>query len=128
MVKVIVSGLKSEENMFKESLIETATAAAEKLEKIIKFAPEDELHLQVKSHVEGKKKRFEVKARISANGTVYAAHEMDMDENRDVWDLHLAVKDALAELSKVVEKRARHPHLKGLTADEALEKRSKGGM
>ena len=128
MVMVIVSGLKPEEHMFKESLTEEGIAVAEKLEKTIKFSPEDELHIQIKSHIEGKKKRFQVGTRISVKGKVYTAHDPDMDEHRDNWDLHMAVKEALGELKKIVEKNAKFHHLKGLTEEEAMEKRSKGEM
>lgn len=125
MVKIIVTGLKPEEHMFKQSLEEMCLATAEKLETQINFAPEDELHLQIKSHVEGKKKRFEVKARITVQGHVYEAKEQDRDEHQHVWDLRLGVKEALEELKKVVKKRAKFRPIKGLTADEAMEKKVK---
>ncbi len=123
MVKITINGLKREEHMFQESIIQEATATAEKLERMVKFSPEDELHMQVKSHVEGKKKRFEVKARLTLQGSVYTAGEPDADYHRNAWDLHLAVKEALTELRKLVEKRAVYKRVKGLTEDEALEKR-----
>ena len=113
MVKILVNGLKPEEHMFQESLIEIGQAAAEKLEKMVEFSPEDELHLQIKSHVDGKKKRFEVKARISVKGTVYSVSEPNTDQHRDEWDLHIAVRDVLEELKKVVEKH-RHKHPSGI--------------
>ncbi|MBI4406494.1 hypothetical protein HY571_01120 [Candidatus Micrarchaeota archaeon] len=123
MVKVIVSGLAPEEHFFRESLTEQGVAIAEKLEKTIKFSPEDNLFLQVKSRVEGNKKRFEVHARITVQGRVYAAKEPDNPKHREVWDLHLTTKQALRELKKVVEKSETRFHVKGLTEDEALEKR-----
>ena len=124
MVRITVSGLKPEEHMFKESLEEAAKATAEKLEKTVKFSPEDEIHLQIKSHIEGKKKRFDVKARITVQGNVYTVKEPDNDSHRDIWDLHLATKEALSELKNYVEKHARPKHLKGLGEDEAMLKRA----
>ncbi len=125
MVKVTVSGLKSEEHMFKESLEQEGLAFVSKLEKEFKFTPEDELHLQIKSSVEGKKKRYQVKARLTLQGKVHTASELDKDFNQNEWDLNLATKEALGELKKVVEKSKFKP-LKGLTEDEALEKREHG--
>ncbi len=123
MVKVEVSGLKTEEHIFRDSLIAEGVATGEKLEKTVKFSPEDQLHITVKSTVEGKKKRFLVTSRIAVQGKVYFAGEPDNDFHRNVWDLHLAVKESLEELKNVVEKNARHKHIKGLTEEEALEKR-----
>ncbi len=125
MVKIIVAGLKPEEHMFKESLEEMCLAAAEKLETHVDFSPDDELHLQIKSHVEGKKKRFEAKARLAVKGKIYTAKEVDTDKQPHVWDLHLAVKDALEELKGVIEKQAKNRQIKGLTPEEAMEKREK---
>ncbi len=123
MVKVVVTGLAPEEHMFKESLQDACLVVAEKLEKVIKFTPEDELHLQVKSRVEGNKKRYLVNARISVQGRVYAVSESDKTIHREEWDLHLSVKETLEKLKKVVEKHEKHAHLKGLNEEEKLEKR-----
>ncbi len=125
MVKVIVSGLATDEHFFKESLTEQGVALGNKLEKTISFAPEDELILQVKSRVEGNKKRFDVHARITVQGRVYVAKEPDNPKHREEWDLHLTTKQALSELKKVVEKSEKPFHVKGLTEDEALEKRGR---
>ncbi len=128
MVRIIVSGLKPEEHMFKESLEEAVKSTAERLEKTISFSPEDEIHLQIKSHVEGKKKRFDVKARITVKGNIYAVKEPDNDNHRDIWDLHLATKEALEELKNYVEKQARPRHVKGLGEDEAMAHRAKAEL
>ncbi|MDP3742205.1 MAG: hypothetical protein Q8R15_02720 [Candidatus Micrarchaeota archaeon] len=128
MVNIIVSGLKKEEHMFKESLEEAAKATAERLEKTVKFSPEDEIHLQIRSHIEGRKKRFDVKARITVQGNVYNSKEPDKDEHRDIWDLHLATKEALEELKNYVEKQARPRHVKGLGEDEAMAHRQKAEL
>ncbi len=125
MVRVIVSGLKSEEHMFKESLEEEGIAFVSKLEREFQFTQEDELHLQIKSSVEGKKKRYQVKAKLTVQGKVYTVSELDRDFNQNEWDLNLATKEALGELKKVVEKSKFKP-VKGLTEDEALEKREYG--
>ncbi len=128
MVRIIVSGLKPEEHMFKESLEEATKSTAERLEKTINFSPEDEIHLQIKSHIEGKKKRFDVKARITVKGNIYAVKEPDNDSHRDIWDLHLATKEALEELKNYVEKQARPRHVKGLGEDEAMAHRAKAEL
>ncbi|MFH0713111.1 MAG: hypothetical protein V1722_01220 [Candidatus Micrarchaeota archaeon] len=119
----VVLVLKPEEHMFKESLTEIGMKFLEKLEKTVTLSSDDELHLQVKAHVEGKKKRYEVKARMTVKGNVYTADETDNKERKDEWDLSQTTHEALGKLKTVIEKHAKHRQLKGLTEEEAIEKR-----
>ncbi|NYZ75285.1 CBS domain-containing protein [Candidatus Micrarchaeota archaeon] len=102
-----IMGLADEEKVMKQSLFDECNAFLQKLSKTIELSPEDVLTLHVKSNVEGKKKRFEVKSRLTVKGKVFSSRQPpNIDEHRQNWDLHLATRESLDELEKIVKKEA----------------------
>jgi len=102
-----IMGLADEEKVMKQSLFDECNVFLQKLSKTIELSPEDVLTLHVKSNVEGKKKRFEVKSRLTVKGKVFSSRQPpNIDEHRQNWDLHLATRESLDELEKIVKKEA----------------------
>ena len=100
-----IVGLKEDETMLKQSLFDECNTFLAKWNKTIDLAPEDLLTLHVKSKVEGKKKRFEVKSRLTIEGNVFSSRTPpNVDEHKQNWDLHLAVRESLQELAKIIKK------------------------
>lgn len=96
-------GLDKEEHIFKASLETLASKYWDKLSTRLDLQPDDELILTVKSKsTDGKRRQYEVKARLTVNGKVYAVHPKDRPEHFENWDLQAAVKEALDELVKIV--------------------------
>jgi len=102
-----IIGLKDDEKAMKQSLFDECNAFLQKLGKTAELSPEDTLTLHVKSNVEGKKKRFEVKSRLTVDGKVFSSRQPpNIDEHRQNWDLHLATRESLDELEKIIKKEA----------------------
>lgn len=99
--KVLVYGLRHEERGLRESILEECSAFVEKLDKRYLI---DYLALHIKSYREGNRMRYEVRARISVSGRIYSAREPDKKEHSESWNPHLAVKEVLCELERVLEK------------------------
>ncbi|PIZ93485.1 hypothetical protein COX84_05950, partial [Candidatus Micrarchaeota archaeon CG_4_10_14_0_2_um_filter_49_7] len=90
-----------------------------KWNKTIDLAPEDSLTLHVKSKVEGKKKRFEVKSRLTIEGNVFSSRTPpNVDEHKQNWDLHLAVRESLQELAKIIKKYAELKKKRAMSREE----------
>ncbi len=101
-LNIDVTGLRDDEHALKESILEEASAWLEKLEKHLKLSPEDRLRLRIRSAQEGQKRRYEVNAHLTVKGRLYALKEKASDEHRAVWDVSMAVREALDELEKLV--------------------------
>jgi CBS domain-containing protein len=102
--RVSIYGLREEEKVLKQSIFEEISLLAELLKKSM---PLDSIALHVRSVVEGRKKRFEVRARASVGGRIFAASAPDIDARKQEWNLHLAVKEVLQELERILEKKFR---------------------
>ena len=104
-VPIQIIGLKEDEKILRQSLVDECSAFLEKISKSVELSPEDSLVLHVKSNVEGKKKRFEVKSRLTASGRIFSSRQPpNIDEHKQNWSLHLAVRESLEELAKVMKK------------------------
>jgi len=104
-LNIFVHGLDQEDRVLKESVVGECSAFMERLRKFIPLAPEDSLELHVKMAREGFKKRFEVKSRLTVQGRVFASREPpNIGEHRRNWDAHMAVRESLDELEKIVVK------------------------
>ncbi|MEW5955758.1 MAG: CBS domain-containing protein [Candidatus Micrarchaeota archaeon] len=102
-----IIGLKEDEKVLKQSLFDECNAFLEKISKSAELSPEDSLVLHVKSNIEGKKKRFEVKSRVTINGRIFSSRQPpNIDEHRQNWNLHLAARESLEELAKIIKKDA----------------------
>ncbi len=96
-------GLDPEEHIFKESLEQIGTKYWDKLAARVDLQPDDELIVNVKAKaIGGKRRQYEVKARLTVKGKVFAAHPRDKPEHFKNWDLQAAVKESLDELVKIV--------------------------
>ncbi|MCX6768161.1 MAG: CBS domain-containing protein [Candidatus Micrarchaeota archaeon] len=104
-LNVFVHGLAPDDRIIKQSIIDEGSAFLERLRKFVPLAPQDALDMHVKTSREGYKKRFEIKSRLTVQGKVFASRAPpDIDEHRDNWDAHLAVRESLDELEKIVVK------------------------
>jgi len=104
-LNVFVHGLGEDEKMLKESLVEECSAFMERLRKFVRLTPDDALDLHVKASREGYKKRFEIHSRLTVQGRVFASRQPpNIDEHRGNWDAHMAVRESLDELEKIVVK------------------------
>ncbi|MBI2444771.1 CBS domain-containing protein [Candidatus Micrarchaeota archaeon] len=96
-------GLDKEEHIFKASLEALATKYWDKLSTRVDLQPDDDLVVNVKAKaVGGKRRQYEVKARLTVKGKVFAVNPKDRPEHFQNWDLQAAVKEALDELVKIV--------------------------
>ncbi|MBI5229128.1 CBS domain-containing protein [Candidatus Micrarchaeota archaeon] len=99
--KIIVYGLREDEKVLKQSLVEACSAFIEKMSKSI---PIDYLALHIKSAQEGLKRRYEVKARVSSGGKMFAARDPNLKMHKGVWNPHLAVSEVFDELERILRK------------------------
>ncbi len=96
-------GLDKEEHIFKASLEALASKYWDKISTRVDLQPDDDLVVNVKAKaVGGKRRQYEVKARLTVKGKVFAVHPKDRPEHFENWDLQAAVKEALDELLKIV--------------------------
>ena len=96
-------GLNAEEHIFKSSLEDLGGKYWDKLAARADLQPDDELIVDIKTKAAGGKRRqYEVKARLTVKGKVYAVNPKDRPEHFKNWDLQAAVKEALDELVKIV--------------------------
>ena len=106
-LNVFVHGLAPEEKMLKESIVEEGADFMERLGKFVRLSADDSLELHVKTNREGFKKRFEVKSLLTVGGKVFASRTPpNIDEHRNNWDAHLAVRESLDELHTIVTRGA----------------------
>ncbi len=96
-------GLDKEEHIFKASLEALATKYWDKISTRVDLQPDDDLVVNVKTKAhDGKRRQYEVKARLTVKGKVFAVNPKDRPEHFKNWDLQAAVKEALDELLKIV--------------------------
>jgi CBS domain-containing protein len=94
---IFVFGLRKDELSLRPSIVDEATAFAERVRK---SAPLDYVTLHLHSTPEGQKRRWEVRARVSINGHLHTAGTPDLDPHRKAWDAGMAVREALDEVLK----------------------------
>ncbi len=103
MANVRFLGLSKDEHIFKTSLEQLATRYWDKLAARVDLQPDDELIVDVKSkNVEGKKREYLVKSRLTVKGRVYASTPKDWEAHQKNWDLQQAIRESLDELVRVV--------------------------
>ncbi|HLC47827.1 MAG TPA: CBS domain-containing protein [Candidatus Norongarragalinales archaeon] len=95
-----VSGLTSEENMFKESIFEECALL------LRKFGKGGRIHLHIKSSRKGKEKKiFEIHGRLEIGKMSFVCTTPEIQGHKENWDLGMAVAEVLAELKKSYLKR-----------------------
>lgn len=99
--KVEITGLAGEEKFMRESIAEECGRL------LSKIGRDAELSLRVKGVVRKRRKEYEVKARLSVGGKRLHCSTPSERFHRANWDLHLAVKEVLAELKKRYEREVK---------------------
>lgn len=119
---VMVYGLRDDEKSMKPSITSLGAAFLEKLGRRVNA---DYLALHVKSVVEGKKRRYVVKGKLSIDGKIYTASTPEASGHKGIWEPNTAVKEILDELGRVASDRA-HSRPRTLEKARGADKRRNG--
>jgi CBS domain-containing protein len=108
---VTISGLDEKDSMLKTAIYDECAAFVERLKKSFDVGF---LTVTFKKASEGGfRHRYQVRARVFVNAHAYSAKEPEQSGHRELWDAHLAVKEVLGELRKIVEKNERRDNYVG---------------
>ncbi len=93
--KIEISGLGTDEELFKDSIFEECSAV------LRKFRKGGNVYLRIKSARKGKaKKIYEVHGRLEIDGKRFVCSTPELTNHRENWDLSMAVSEVLGELKK----------------------------
>ncbi|MFH1107001.1 MAG: CBS domain-containing protein [Candidatus Micrarchaeota archaeon] len=100
---VVVTGLKEDERAMRKSVEAECTKA------ISRMRGDAVLHLRVRSIERSNgRKEYEVRTVLEVGGRRLHGSTPDIRGHRENWDLHLAVKEVLADLRKQYEKQVKN--------------------